>query len=200
VMPATNPPKQVSSSSSSICLTMNVLPRRRSRRLQQRGTGTCVPSASDSSQEAGNSRLWESVVGQARFRAKAKSFGRNSPARPSATITSHTEHKKERAKNNVIPIQATPAQQSDGAANKQGRASRRLAGPHPKGAATRLPLSREPMALDHRYEPARAAGWQAIFLGTTEPRAARPEKPAARTTPVSQAPLAVSTIGKKCLH
>jgi hypothetical protein len=112
----------------------------------------------------------------------------------------HTEHKKERAKNNVIPIQATPAQKSDGPANKQGRASRRLAGPHPKGAATRLPLSREPMALDHRYEPARAAGWQAIFLGTTEPRAARPEKPAARTTPVSQAPLAVSTIGKKCLH
>ena len=39
------------------------------------------------------------------------------------------------------------------------------------------------MTLDHRYETARAAGWQAIFLGTTEPRAARPEKPAARSTP-----------------
>src|SRR5262249_27212995 len=43
--------------------------------------------------------------------------------------------------------------------------------------------------------PARAAGRQAIFLGATEPRAARPRKPRRGATLVGQGRLAVSISG-----
>jgi hypothetical protein len=46
--------------------------------------------------------------------------------------------------------------------------------PHSKGAATRLPLRARGDGLGPSDETCRpAAEWQAIFLGTTEPRAAR---------------------------
>ena len=56
---------------------------------------------------------------------------------------------------------------------------------------------RELMALNRILT---AAGRQTIFLGTTEPRAARPESPAAERRQVGQDGLAVSTVGKKSLH
>ena len=51
MMPATNPPKQVSSSSSSICLTMTSSARGRSRRLQQRRGRTLGSTRGFSSKE-----------------------------------------------------------------------------------------------------------------------------------------------------
>ena len=75
------------------------------------------------------------------------------------------------------PAQAETAQDSD---RKESKARSRdlasISAPRLEGAATRLPLPvRELMALN-RNPHVPAAGRQAIFLGTTEPRAARPRK------------------------
>ena len=55
-----------------------------------------------------------------------------------------------------------------------GRILAREPGGPRKGAAIRLPLERESMALDRSKRPPRERARQAIFLGETEPRAARP--------------------------
>src|SRR5262245_2715442 len=71
--------------------------------------------------------------------------------------------------------------------------------PDLKGAATKLPL---PCARVDGLEPVMkypAVGRQAIFLGTTEPRAARPGFACRGAISVGQGRLAVSTVGKKTL-
>src|SRR5262249_38138589 len=88
-----------------------------------------------------------------------------------------TEGKKHRAKNVSIPRPGgdCAGQRQEGEQSEVARLGVHFR-PRLEGAATRLPLPvRELMALN-RNPHVPAAGRQAIFLGTTEPRAARPRK------------------------
>src|SRR5262249_41057673 len=104
-----------------------------------------------------------------------------------------TERKKDRTQNKVIqnPGDACAEERQGGEQSKVARLGVHF--PNLKGAATRLPL---PCARVNGLEPPKekpwppAAGRQAIFLGATEPRAARPEETRRGATPSRPRPVA----------
>src|SRR5262245_21172183 len=102
-----------------------------------------------------------------------------------------TECKKDRTQNKVIqiPSDACAGERQGGEQSKVARLVHSCS--DLKGAATRLPLLARVDGLEPMRSP--AAGRQVIFLGATEPRAARPERGSCRgATPVGQGQLAVS--------
>jgi len=88
----------------------------------------------------------------------------------------YAERKKEEANNTTVPCPSDIAQSSDSAARK-ARSSALASIPAPfKGAATGLPPLARVDGLEPQMLSDPTAGRQAIFLGATEPRAARPER------------------------
>jgi hypothetical protein len=90
----------------------------------------------------------------------------------------HTEGKKNRAKDSAIfePGEASKEERHGGERNEAARFGVHFCCRFRKGqrSGCPLPLVRESMALNRRFVSPRAAR-QAIFLGATGPRAARPE-------------------------
>jgi len=114
----------------------------------------------------------------------------------------YTERKKKQTQDNVAqnPGEACAEQRQGGEQSNVARFGVHSRFRLERGSDQAAPSSvRELMALNRLIRPP-AAGRQAIFLGATEPRAARPKESRRGATLVGQGRLAVSTVGKKRLH
>jgi|SRR6516225_9126224 len=110
----------------------------------------------------------------------------------------YTERKKKQTQDNVAqnPGEACAEQRQGGEQSNVARFGVHSRFRLERGSDQAAPSSvRELMALNRLIRPP-AAGRQAIFLGATEPRAARPKEIRRGATPVGQGRLAVSTVGK----